>query len=321
MDNKQSTTGARSAFTLVELLVVIAIIGILVALLLPAIQAARAAAHRTQCLNNIRQLALATHNYVSTHTVFPYGRLDGVARHSVHARILPFLEQQATYDQIDWDVRYEDAYHDRVRQQLIPDFICPVREATTVGIYRNGGWLGRRDGFEPNTIERPYHYVGVMGALGDSLFSDDDYPDPTGADPNDPADQYGGYAHNGILLLNEPIAMRRISDGTSNTILFGEKSWETFDEEAWLTGGSSSGNNSMCIKNMVYPLNSYKYDPVITNEYEINNTSFGSLHPSRGAHFAFADGSGQFVSEDADLGVLKALATRNGGEAITPAEL
>ncbi len=313
---RRTARSRNRGFTLVELLVVIAIIGILVALLLPAIQAAREAARRTQCLNNVKQMAIATHNYVATHKVFPYGSIRDAARLSVHARLLPYLEQQTVYDQIDWSVPYEDEYHQRVNRTLIREFICPSKEATTLFYYAGGTFVRGK-----NTIDKPQHYVGVMGAKFGNAYGVNDYPDPTyphlGAGATD---EYGGYAQNGILLRNSQIELRRISDGTSNTFLFGEQSWETNGFETWLAGSSISGNNSMCTKNMAEPMNTYAYQ-IPPGEPRINDTSFGSLHTSRGAHFSFADGSGQFISEDAELSVLRALATRDEGEPITPAEL
>lgn len=92
----------RSGFTLVELLVVIAIIGVMVGLLLPAVQAAREAARRMSCSNNLRQIALATHNYESSHRVIP--AMMGTSTYSPQARILPYIEQAAMHDLIDFEL-------------------------------------------------------------------------------------------------------------------------------------------------------------------------------------------------------------------------
>src|SRR4051794_15932841 len=91
------------AITLIELLLVVGIVGLLVALLLPAVQAAREAARRTQCANNLRQLGLACQNYVSVHGVFPLGR-NGLMSYSLHAALLPFIEHQPLYSSLNWNI-------------------------------------------------------------------------------------------------------------------------------------------------------------------------------------------------------------------------
>lgn len=137
----------RAGFTLVELLVVIAIIGILVALLLPAVQAAREAARRTQCTNNMKQIGLAFHNYHDVHKVFPCfvyqnGQGSFWRGYSAFSQILPFIEQQPLHDRMKTDS--ESFYHhwdtnplDVVRSSEIPTFLCPSDESfPTAG----GGW-------------------------------------------------------------------------------------------------------------------------------------------------------------------------------------
>ena len=120
----------RSAFTLVELLVVIAIIGILVALVLPAVQAAREAGRRMQCTNNLKQIGLALHNYHSLHDKFPPGRfvnpIDGQGRcFSAYAHLLPFLEADTLYSQINFNANPEDAINAVALEQTVPFFLCP----------------------------------------------------------------------------------------------------------------------------------------------------------------------------------------------------
>jgi prepilin-type N-terminal cleavage/methylation domain-containing protein len=112
----------RSGFTLVELLVVIAIIGILVALLLPAVQVAREAGRRTSCSNNLKQLATAIHNYHDTFNQFPYGGMSG---HSQHTRLLPYIEQKNVYEMINFSVSVNNTLHDIPRNTKITAFLCP----------------------------------------------------------------------------------------------------------------------------------------------------------------------------------------------------
>jgi prepilin-type N-terminal cleavage/methylation domain-containing protein len=118
----------RRAFTLVELLVVIAIIGVLVALLLPAVQAAREAARRTQCINNLKQIGLALHNYELSFRTFPPAALYPVAStsadtYSVHARILPYLDQNNVFSQVDFNLSATS--QPTVVGQRIPTYLCP----------------------------------------------------------------------------------------------------------------------------------------------------------------------------------------------------
>ncbi|MBX3416664.1 MAG: DUF1559 domain-containing protein [Pirellulaceae bacterium] len=121
---------SNRGFTLIELLVVIAIIGILISLLLPAVQSVREAARRTQCLNNLRQLGLACHNYESTRKHFPpsaefagYGSINTNSSWSIHGRLLPFLEQNNVYDNVDLNVAWDDQV--AISGLKIPIYSCP----------------------------------------------------------------------------------------------------------------------------------------------------------------------------------------------------
>jgi len=304
------TRAIRSAFTLVELLVVIAIIGVLVALLLPAIQAAREAARRAQCANNLKQLGLAIQNYHSARNKFPaatQGR-DGNGslsnpRISYLGQLLPYLEQQPLYDLIDWNARWEDDIHTPIRQSFIQGFLCPSRDsAETDYYYVNGAW---RDG--PG--EAPSHYAGVMGAKGLIPGLREQYP----VDMTHGA--HGGFATNGIIIRDGGISARHVTDGMSNTFVAGEIAWDIGEFEAWLGGLSVGLQNAMTSKNVTYPLNSYRFDRSL-NFRDINDTSFGSQHAGGGAHFAFGDGSVTYISDDIELDILRAHATRNHAEGV-----
>lgn len=148
---------SRLGFTLVELLVVIAIIGILVALLLPAIQAAREAARRTQCANNLKQIGIALHNYHDTYRVFPSEKTmsnrpsDGLLRcedpgpswdvepGNWEIFLLPFIEQSAAYDQLDWGRPYNQAPNTAVFQGDYPGYLCPSNPKHQKGIHGSCG--------------------------------------------------------------------------------------------------------------------------------------------------------------------------------------
>ncbi len=181
----------RRAFTLVELLVVIAIIGILIALLLPAVQAAREAARRSQCTNNLKQMALAFHNYVDTHKKFPAYQYPVVGTnawqgHSALTMILPYVEQSAVYDQIDWRQAWDGANNNNSRRAKISAFICP-----TDGPYVDTGFGGT-------------NYVVCGGARIDFYTTSSPLPS------------------SGIFIPRRESTFADIRDGTSNVIMLSE---------------------------------------------------------------------------------------------------
>jgi len=177
----------RPGFTLVELLVVIAIIGILVALVLPAVQAAREAARRTQCVNNLKQIGLALQNYHDTHGTFPPGRWGGMSGkvYGTHSLILPFMEQQTTFDTIDFTQNYDHVNNTLPRSTILKTFLCPSDPQSVAPV----GWAGN-------------NYHGCEGSTLDKAQS-------TGA--------------NGVFFNRSGIKMADIIDGTSNTIAFSER--------------------------------------------------------------------------------------------------
>lgn len=188
--------GRRSlptAFTLVELLVVIAIIGVMVGLLLPAVQSAREAARRMQCSNHLKQMGLALHNYESVYKKFPPGRTShGI---SVHAAILPFLEQAAAAELVDPTVGWNHANNVAATQAYIPSFNCPSDSQSPLP----SGWAG--------TTYRSNQGSGILWGLP----------------PTDPADpNYGMPEPDGVFYLKKQMGFRDILDGASHTAAFSE---------------------------------------------------------------------------------------------------
>ena len=290
----------RSGFTLVELLVVIAIIGILIALLLPAVQAAREAARRMQCSNNLKQIALALHNYHDTHNCFPpVGTTiwdTGTMEISWLYLILPYVEQTPVYDEMK---EAPNAYHATLSKQVAPVFLCPSD--------------GKNEFDYINLAEkwRTASYCAVMGpGLDDRNVGSDSLP-------------YGYAATDGIIYWHSGTKFGDIQDGTSGTLVAGER---ISDLRLWSKGWMDYANPAVFQgKNVVWPMNTdpsvlcYRHDtkpggcPDESQSMGFNNIDFGSRHPG-GAQFAFADGSVHFLSETINFETYQQLATRDGGE-------
>jgi prepilin-type N-terminal cleavage/methylation domain-containing protein/prepilin-type processing-associated H-X9-DG protein len=321
-----------AGFTLVELLVVIAIIGILIALLLPAVQAAREAARRTQCVNNMKQLSLGCMNHADVRRRFPASATDHGA--SYVFQILPYIEYGALQASFNMSAHVANEVNQPAWARSLATVRCPSQTndeqtqisaipatASTTNPYVDGNdWRS--------------HYLAVMG--GKKSCTTPGAPNshltmiaalcPSG---NAVADT-GGSASNGIMYPESKIRFRDITDGTSNTLLLGECSWNAGVTRAWLVGSLmrpgvsfASGHKYSAYggRNVAWPINTSTTKRIdgggtgVPN-FPVNDTSFGSLHTG-GAHFAFADGSCTFVSENVNLEVLIAMASRAGGETVT----
>lgn len=321
----QRNRSMRHGFTLIELLVVIAIIAILVALLLPAVQQAREAARRSSCKNNLKQLGLAMHNYHDVHSVFPPGyinQLDGNPTTSGAygaaltaegvawgwgAMILPFVEQAPLYDQLDvGNIRLKNALtlggpQDRLSSMQIglSTFRCPsdisaalnttktltdstgTARQVAVSNYLASNASRRWHSQAPNVNCCAWNVGPGKGQMS----------------------QWGVNAvgANGLFWRDSKVRFRDISDGTSNTIMIGERAWEL---------NNPAGGNYQCRAGVVF-------GTMITNEQStlhpvlasatshINasthecNKGFSSRHTG-GAQFVLADGSVRFISENVD---------------------
>lgn len=296
----------NKGFTLVELLVVIAIIGVLLALLLPAVQMAREAARKVHCRNNLKQLGLAVHAYHDVCRVLPIsigpwwqGPRPSPQRNGKGwiVSILPQLEQQPLYDRFvpffagDFFTGYgirSVGCRDLLKHQLSV-LQCPsdpdVRENS-------------REQMELTGIE--VALTSYKGVLGDSKLEGSIHP---GSEPDCHA--HGGC--NGLFFrvsYQEPQRLAHVRDGTSNTFLIGEDvPSHNYRSAAYYANGDYAACHA--------PLN-YFPDPPTPNDW-FNVVSFRSRHPG-GAHFCMADGSVQFVAETIDHDTYRALSTKAGGE-------
>lgn len=313
MVTKKLTDQSRSpkGFTLVELLVVIAIIGVLVALLLPAIQAAREAARRSQCLNNLKQIGLGMANYQTARGFFPPGQRRFDIKGEKHAWcsfFLPYIEQTNVHDLIDFKKPFTDQVNYSAVTTLIPTYLCP--SIARVDPYRSTD--GRISGlpFTP--------YGGEMACI--------DYLGISGPNPNEmnPATKsvYGGQG--GVLLgfkhsswankLEPPnMSPRKITDGLSNTVLVTECTGRGMEGPSPV-GAWANGKNVSHIYRGINDLtettgNEEPYVNALREERIL------SEHPG-GANFLKCDGSVSFFNNSIALETLFAYMTRDGGETI-----
>ncbi|MCA9124966.1 MAG: DUF1559 domain-containing protein [Planctomycetales bacterium] len=311
---------SQPAFTLVELLVVIAIIGILVALLLPAVQAAREAARRSECSNNMKQIALGMHNYHDTYRCFPFGSSSGNI--SYLARMLPYIEQNAVYDRINFSVSYNDALNLPVLNTPVKEFLCPSDS----------------DKLPANLGARNNYY----GNSGFNILHGSPSTNPS--DPN-----FNIPPCNGVFVPNLVIKFADIRDGTSNTACISEKikgdgsngastpESDTFRPGTYPTTPDEAYDQCRAVN--VLDLSQQGYSNVgapwlrayhsTTRYYHVSPpngrscmyppgriaTTAGSYHPG-GANVALCDGSVRLVTETIALPTWRALGSRDKGEPI-----
>jgi prepilin-type N-terminal cleavage/methylation domain-containing protein len=297
------------AFTLVELLVVIAIIGVLVALLLPAVQAAREAARRAQCSSHLRQMGLATHNYHDTFGSFPPGRInfgsccEAESYISWPISLLPYLEQQNLADRYNGNKTNESLANEFVREQYVGIYLCPSDI--------NHRKLDRPESGPGASFEyHPGSYRGVGGRSDGSGFWDN-YPQYT-ALPK----EWKGPLHivDGRELTCE--RFNTVIDGTSNTWLIGEYTTKTRPRRRTFWAYSYASFNSSDVHPFSFTLIP-DYDRCVqlggVGMENVCKRGWGSFH-SGGNQFALCDASVRLVPRTIDMEVFAEMATIGGEE-------
>jgi prepilin-type N-terminal cleavage/methylation domain-containing protein/prepilin-type processing-associated H-X9-DG protein len=326
----------RRGFTLIELLVVIAIIAVLIALLLPAVQSAREAARRAQCVNNLKQLGLAAHNYHDTNGKFP----AGLYLHPVFGPpgldwnnsswlvlMLPQMEQQPLWNAVNFSIMWGDQLgggwrwsktqmgqqNMSVRMTVLNSLICPSDPSPNIDNFNADEIIGQ--------MAAGTSYVGNVGdnclACGPTAgvveFCADTGrlcrgPQLGHNRITDPQIDNGNQAGSGIFWAwGSNVGINMVTDGTSNTFMAGEQIRAVTRWNCWVEANQSVGSTAI-------PLN-YKLNPPNVENWT-RHYSFRSMHPG-GANFLMADGSVKFVKDTINFPIYQALSTRGQGEIVS----
>lgn len=311
----------RGGFTLIELLVVIAIIAVLISLLLPAVQSAREAARRAQCLNNFKQIGLAMHTYHQAHGVFPPGyiskylpgaggdtslEVDTGPGWGWASQILPQMEQSATYNAINFNISMILPHNNTAQYTRIASYLCPTDAPPDR--------VPVRDQTNTNTIYTvgTANYVAVYGTgeIGEAAGQG-----------------------NGLFFRNSRVGLNQITDGSSQTLAVGERShnlsyatWTGRTIGGWLfttasfEGGTNKYNpepeESFCMILGPIEFEDEGGLPRTPNFPAAHVEDYASRHPG-GVNFLFGDGSVRFIKNSISPRVYGSLATRNGGEVVS----
>jgi prepilin-type N-terminal cleavage/methylation domain-containing protein/prepilin-type processing-associated H-X9-DG protein len=319
--------GRRSAFTLIELLVVIAIIAVLIALLLPAVQAARAAARRIQCTNNMKQLALAAMNYESANGGLPPAACSSLDyakgttyyrdNFSSFTRMLPFFEQSAMYNAVNFNMTFANVENRTIAGAQIAALVCPSDTNTTPQAINttNGFSTSNWDGLTATGTQLAYYssYSGNQGTFWSNYY--------LGASGGTQVQSQ----QNGSVVIDQSVTLASITDGTSNTFVFGEKAHGYFavydakyqySDTVW-----DSGLYFDTMFTTTYPPNlpttsvaglSLTATPSYAYYYATDATSYHA----GGLNFAFVDGSVRFIKNSIQSWTFQTAAADSYGDAI-----
>ena len=294
----------RSAFTLIELLVVIAIIGLLVGLLLPAVQASREAGRRATCVNNLKQIGLALHNYESTHQTLPPGYVSNFDKVGTDlgpgwgwaSMLMPQLELSPVFSAINFSLNIETPENSTCRLVDLAAFLCPSDKFAR-------SWPAvDRDlltGAPKREICRvaPSNYVGMCGTSE---------PGPDGE---------------GLFFRNSRIGFRDITDGLSQTIAVGERAhllgvatWTGAVTNGLLYDDDGDQIGAQDLETAPGMILGHAGEGVRPGSNRSEPNQFYSLHAGRGVNFLFADGHVAYLKSTMNYKTYRALATRSGGE-------
>jgi prepilin-type N-terminal cleavage/methylation domain-containing protein/prepilin-type processing-associated H-X9-DG protein len=309
----------RLGFTLIELLVVIAIIAVLISLLLPAVQSAREAARRAQCVNNLKQIGLGVHNYISAHNVFPWGCFrqhninDGGGGTSYpytsggsFVPLLPQMEQNQVFNAINFNYNIFGAGNTTITATSLSYLHCPSDPSIENKVFMAGGSV---DG-----VDMTMCYSSYGGCAG-TWFELPRFSWPQPAFTNAINNQNGvivyiGYDNPLVVsgtvysgLSRGCVSLASVTDGTSNTLMYSERAHGMLsaqDQICWNWWCSGNfGDTSFCT---MYPINPFRKDANSGTIGTVGGTSdtfvsaASSFHPG-GANFAFCDGSVKFLKE------------------------
>jgi prepilin-type N-terminal cleavage/methylation domain-containing protein/prepilin-type processing-associated H-X9-DG protein len=315
----------RPGFTLIELLVVIAIIAVLIGLLLPAVQKVREAANRMQCSSQLKQLALAVHNFHDTFQTFPpdtcFSYDPTGPNWSWMANILPMVEGDNLYRA----AKVSGSPPNNINQSLVPIatrvklFLCPSDANAFQGPV---AYPSNFDMLDPSLGPLKYEMTSYRGNIGSNWGggppgsglwwgTDPQWCNPDPGNPNSNTTYDGCVYGNGVIFETaRPIKMADVRDGTSNTIMLGEAATDKDYQNAWC-------HMDNAIATCAYPPNAK--NPVTGKDYPPdqwwNRYAFTSYHPG-GAQFAMTDGSVRFIQDNIPLNVFRAMGTRALGEVV-----